>query len=1501
VSSRLGFRSSLLSALLLAAGLMLGAFVPRTEAQVSATGGTQRDYVYKGEIRRALVFTTAGSNTLSVSSGGAANVLVVAGGGGGGANVGGGGGAGGFVESNNFTLATGDYWVQVGGGGAGQLGDNTGGTGTNSFLTNSTSFVTAYGGGGGGRSAGKSGGSGGGGGTAAGGSASPAGQGNSGGDGNNYAAGGGGGAGSVGSNKVNATYGGAGGIGKQSTLGGPANGSMSWYAGGGGGCNNSDQSKGYAGAAGGLGGGGNGVVGQYEEYDRLPHDGQPNTGGGGGGRRDILSAGKGGSGIVIVDWVIATGAPDIENRPVSGVTASSATFNGYLVSTGSSDTAVSVLWGTNNGALAGSSWANTNAVPGTWANGSSPSIAISSLSQGYVYYYTFAASNALTNATAVEPVSFWYSNGIVQATGGTVTNYFEGVTNYRAHIFTTLTATSLTVTAGGYADVLVVGGGGGGGHNVGGGGGAGGFVTTNRFALYGGGWAVQVGDGGNGAAVGGPGTIGNASMFSNGTSFLVAKGGGGGGLGNNSATHTGASGGGGGNVTGYRGYLGQGNDGGNGNANAGGGGGGAGSVGSNKVSPSVGGAGGIGKQSAFSGSNTWYAGGGGGCSEYNSSTVTDGGLGGGGKGGWGNSPGVAATSGGSNTGGGGGGNRDKSPGGGKGGSGIVIVRYAVPSVIVTAPAMSQLFFTGSPITATAAVANASAPCTVRFYTNSLPAGAFGLAGEDSNPGDGYTAALGTPAVGGYSIYATASNAIDGLLTSPTISFSLMLPAKVVTNVTSPESDGAYKANDVIDVEVMFDGSVNVAGGTPQLKLETGATDQYATYSSGSGTTTLTFQYTVQAGDTSSDLTYTGITALETNGATIKDGSGYDALLTLPEPTAPGSLGANKALVIDTTAPTVTGVTSTKADGYYKAGEVIDITVTFNDVVTVSGTPRLTLETGSTDRDADCISGSGTATLTFRYTVQAGDTSSDLDYLSTTALALNGGTIRDATGNDATLTLPSPGAAGSLRANKALVIDTTAPTLNDIADNDADDSVHMASAVSYTLTFSEDMKIATIDVSDFENAADSTPVTFTVGTISEAPPAVTVPVTPRALGNLRLRVKSNATITDEAGNPVTVLPVTDDTTLAVTLPPIITPTDVGGTMGNMGRVEVNAINNSGIGAPTSGGYDTHSRSSDDCWMAAVTSGNMTYDLGAIYNITNMVLWNYDEGNALTNRGIKDFTIQYFDKTNGLISSSGLLTAQRADVTSLRIAAQVIDIPDASNVNKVKLCISNNWGEAGACGMAELKFEGTYVASWVNYTPLDLISPTGGVTTMGEYSATRAPSNSWTRSGLTPSTGPFRSTDIHQTVADGSMWESSAGTTIGTVTYAFSNVLEVSAVALWNFNEDWTISVKDFDIQFLDKNDVQFSSVDGLVARKCGYSPAGGEYVYDLKTGLGVLHGPLAQSPGAVAEVFSFTPVAGVKKVRLNIRSNYGSASYTGISEFGIVGRVKPPSGTLFLLR
>ena len=170
------------------------------------------------------------------------------------------------------------------------------------------------------------------------------------------------------------------------------------------------------------------------------------------------------------------------------------------------------------------------------------------------------------------------------------------------------------------------------------------------------------------------------------------------------------------------------------------------------------------------------------------------------------------------------------------------------------------------------------------------------------------------------------------------------------------------------------------------------------------------------------------------------------------------------LLVDSIAPTVLYVTSSTADGSYIAGNLISIQVTFSEVVFVTGTPQLTLETGDTDAVVDYTSGSESNVLTFEYTVAAGDTSSDLDYVSTTALSVNSGTIKDAAGNDATLTLATPGTTGSLSANQVIVIDTTAPSVDSFTMNDR--ALKIGDTSTVTLVFSE-------EVTDFSSDADIT--------------------------------------------------------------------------------------------------------------------------------------------------------------------------------------------------------------------------------------------------------------------------------------------------------------------------------------------------------------------------------------------------------------------------------------------
>ncbi|HCL99315.1 TPA: hypothetical protein DHW59_00075 [candidate division CPR2 bacterium] len=166
--------------------------------------------------------------------------------------------------------------------------------------------------------------------------------------------------------------------------------------------------------------------------------------------------------------------------------------------------------------------------------------------------------------------------------------------------------------------------------------------------------------------------------------------------------------------------------------------------------------------------------------------------------------------------------------------------------------------------------------------------------------------------------------------------------------------------------------------------------------------------------------------------------------------------ANAAFVItgdfdDHTVPTVTAVNTAHGNGSFKVDEVIDITVTYTETVNVDtggGTPSIALNSGGS---ATYNSGTGTDTLTFRYTVGASQTSADLDYMATDSLALNGGTLKDASSaqNVATNTLPAVGTFGG---SHAIVIDTAAPVVNAGTDKTDNSQVSQDATVTGATTY-----------------------------------------------------------------------------------------------------------------------------------------------------------------------------------------------------------------------------------------------------------------------------------------------------------------------------------------------------------------------------------------------------------------------------------------------------------------
>ncbi|MBS1186777.1 MAG: Hemolysin-type calcium-binding region, partial [Burkholderiaceae bacterium] len=423
----------------------------------------------------------------------------------------------------------------------------------------------------------------------------------------------------------------------------------------------------------------------------------------------------------------------------------------------------------------------------------------------------------------------------------------------------------------------------------------------------------------------------------------------------------------------------------------------------------------------------------------------------------------------------------------------------------------------------------------------------------------------------------------------------------------------------------------------------------------------------QADIDAGNITYTndGLSAAADSFAfTVSDGAG-------------GSIASTTFTInVAPPGPLVTNVTSAAANGTYKIGDVIAITVTFDKAVNVTGAPTLLLETGTTDHVASYASGTGSNTLIFNYTVQAGDSSADLDYANAaTSLALNGGTIKDASSADnAVLTLAATGAAGSLGANKAIVIDGIAPTVTD-----AKISISGASGTggaykvgdTVTATWNNtaagdnnnDIAAVKVDFSQFggganvaaTNAAGIWSATYTItedggGSIDATNRNVSVTATDNADNATTTADSTNATVdNDSPGTPNAVAPLT---------------------------VAENSANGTVVGTMSGGGADGVTYSLTDnaggrfainasTGVVTVANGSLlNYEMATSYSITVRATDN--AGN--TTDGTPSVTITNVNEASTLTGAPASITVIEDTAGNVDLsAATFADIDTAGNVS------------------------------------------------------------------------------------------------------------------------------------------------------------------------------------------------------------------------------------------
>lgn len=155
--------------------------------------------------------------------------------------------------------------------------------------------------------------------------------------------------------------------------------------------------------------------------------------------------------------------------------------------------------------------------------------------------------------------------------------------------------------------------------------------------------------------------------------------------------------------------------------------------------------------------------------------------------------------------------------------------------------------------------------------------------------------------------------------------------------------------------------------------------------------------------------------------------------------------------------------------------------------------------------------------------------------------------------------------------------------------------------------------------------------------------------------------------------------------ALVNPSSITIANLSSENGGFNRLGIYSVNGAGLTG------NTHSNgASGVAWMANASTGFITYDLGGIYPITGLKVWNYNETAAgNTDRGFKDVVITY-GNTVALGSTLSAITtfAQASGLNTY--TGQTFTNFAPFNARFIRITGTSNYGDATQSGLSEVQF-------------------------------------------------------------------------------------------------------------------------------------------------------------------------------------------------------------------
>ncbi|WP_322993932.1 Ig-like domain-containing protein [Limnohabitans sp.] len=500
------------------------------------------------------------------------------------------------------------------------------------------------------------------------------------------------------------------------------------------------------------------------------------------------------------------------------------------------------------------------------------------------------------------------------------------------------------------------------------------------------------------------------------------------------------------------------------------------------------------------------------------------------------------------------------------------------------------------------------------------------------------------------VYVPNASPINGRLTNTSETFT-------VTATDNNASAATGTATLTVNITGVNDLPTDISLTATSVSQSGGANTTVGSLSTTDADTGDTHTYTLVSGvgDTNNGLfNISGTSLRATNAGSMTPGT-YTVRVQTTDAASATYAEAMTITVVDDVTPTVASV-SVPANAWYVAGQNLDFTVNFSEsvtVVTTGGTPRIALTVGTTTVYADYVSGSGTSALVFRYTVQANDL--DTSGITVGNLSLNGGTLADAAGNNAVLTLNSVGSTSAVLVDAVTPSAPSTPDLALASDSGTSGTDNITSDTTPTFT-------GTAEANSTVTLYDSDGTTVLGTATADGAGAWTITSSTLASGSHNITVK----ITDAAGNTSAAsspLAITVDATApsAVTLSTTSvadTAATNGSTVATLSGTDTTALTY----ALVAGSGDTHNGSftiSGGNLQAAANLAAGTYNIrvqatDAAGNTTEQTFTitvtagpsvssiNRAAGSALTNATSVDFTVTFNESVTGVDASDFALT-------------------------------------------------------------------------------------------------------------------------------------------------------------------------------------------------------------------------------------------------------------------